>query len=111
MRKTRRSDVILELIHRTKTAVKQLDNLQFRRLNKLLVNGANEEGVSDPASMVDVDDNSSIADDSSSHVEVCLTNILCFFFMLICPLSAQNQNIYISNFIFLDSCIGKYLTP
>ena len=72
VRKTRRSDVILELIHRTKTAVKQLDNLQFRRLNKLLVNGANEEGISDPASMVDVDDNTSLADDTSSmsHAEV-----------------------------------------
>ncbi|XP_035828594.1 serine/threonine-protein kinase TAO1 isoform X2 [Aplysia californica] len=70
VRKTRRHDVILELIQRTKTAVKQLDNLQFRRLNKLILNGGNEESLleGNPASMVDdvaPDDNSSQDDDNA----------------------------------------------
>ncbi|XP_059147158.1 serine/threonine-protein kinase TAO3-like isoform X1 [Physella acuta] len=65
VRKTRRSDVILELIQRTKVAVKQLDNLQYRRLNKLIMNGGNEESllegtvVTNVEDLVPPDDNSS----------------------------------------------------
>lgn len=73
VRKTRRSDVILELIKRTKLAVKQLDNLQYRRLNKLIMNGGgNEESLlegspvvsSGSQDMVVPDDNSSQDDDN-----------------------------------------------
>ncbi|GFO29630.1 serine/threonine-protein kinase tao1 [Plakobranchus ocellatus] len=73
VRKTRRTDVILELIKRTKLAVKQLDNLQYRRLNKLIMNGGgNEESLlegsscvsSESQDMVMPDDNSSQDDDN-----------------------------------------------
>ncbi|KAK3758245.1 hypothetical protein RRG08_061091 [Elysia crispata] len=73
VRKTRRSDVILELIKRTKLAVKQLDNLQYRRLNKLIMNGGgNEESLLEGSPCVSMgsqelvvpDDNSSQDDDN-----------------------------------------------
>ena len=40
MRKTRRPDVLVELILRTKAAVRKLDNLQYRRMKKLIMNGS-----------------------------------------------------------------------
>jgi len=73
VRKTRRSDVILELIHRTKTAVKQLDNIQFRKLNKLLVNGMAEEGMLEGGQaseeVVLPDDNSSLVSQDEDNVD------------------------------------------
>ncbi|KAH9523282.1 Serine/threonine-protein kinase TAO1 [Bulinus truncatus] len=67
VRKTRRSDVILELIQRTKTAVKQLDNLQYRRLNKLIMNGeGNDESLLEGPIVSRVED-TFIPDDNSSQ--------------------------------------------
>ncbi|XP_013085302.1 serine/threonine-protein kinase TAO1-like isoform X2 [Biomphalaria glabrata] len=70
VRKTRRSDVILELIQRTKEAVKQLDNLQYRRLNKLIMNGeGNDESLLEGSRADEAiipDDNSSLDDESKS---------------------------------------------
>ena len=40
VRKTRRPDVLVELILRTKAAVRKLDNLQYRRMKKLIMNGS-----------------------------------------------------------------------
>ena len=40
VRKTRRPDVLIELILRTKAAVRKLDNLQYRRMKKLIMNGS-----------------------------------------------------------------------
>ncbi|KAK7477446.1 hypothetical protein BaRGS_00031348 [Batillaria attramentaria] len=40
VRKTRRPEVLIELILRTKAAVRKLDNLQYRRMKKLIMNGS-----------------------------------------------------------------------
>ncbi|CAG5128414.1 unnamed protein product [Candidula unifasciata] len=66
VKKTRRVDVILELILRTKMAVKQLDNLQYRRLNKLIMNGGTDENLLEGSSVTSVDD-LVVPDDNSSQ--------------------------------------------
>ncbi|PVD33088.1 hypothetical protein C0Q70_08537 [Pomacea canaliculata] len=40
VRKTRRVSVLMELIIRTRDAVRKLDNLQYRRMKKLIMNGS-----------------------------------------------------------------------
>ena len=78
MRKTRRSDVILELIRRTKMAVKQLDNLQYRRLNKLIMNGGgNEESLLEGSSVVSTGSQDLVVpDDNSSQVIVLSCKVI-----------------------------------
>ena len=40
IRKTRRPDVLVELILRTKAAVRKVDHLQYGRMKKLIMNGS-----------------------------------------------------------------------
>lgn len=77
--KTRPSNVILDLIQRTKDAVRELDNLQYRRMKKILMvdidgeNGPNgradvaEDDSSQDGDNVDNSKSSSIASHQSSH--------------------------------------------
>ncbi|ESO84617.1 hypothetical protein LOTGIDRAFT_131793 [Lottia gigantea] len=58
-------DVINELIYRTKSAVRKLDNLQYRRLQKLILNGEHADG-NETRDSVDADD--VVIDDTSSQV-------------------------------------------
>ncbi|KAK7087376.1 serine/threonine-protein kinase TAO1-like isoform X3 [Littorina saxatilis] len=74
IRKTRRPEVLLELILRTKACVRKLDNLQYRRMKKLIMNGTPTseqellEGMPDtrlaPATEAD---EISVGDDTSSQ--------------------------------------------
>lgn len=75
VRKTRRPDVLGELILRTKAAVRKLDNLQYRRMKKLIMNGSSAsddallEGLPNrtlqPGAMGAGDEETSIDDTSS----------------------------------------------
>ncbi|XP_076434862.1 serine/threonine-protein kinase TAO3-like isoform X1 [Babylonia areolata] len=80
VRKTRRADVLVELILRTKAAVRKLDNLQYRRMKKLIMNGSSAteeallEGVvphrlTHPHLQTEViaDEEISVGDDTSSQ--------------------------------------------
>ncbi|KAL8562589.1 hypothetical protein ACOMHN_045853 [Nucella lapillus] len=81
VRKTRRPDVLLELIMRTKEAVRKLDNLQYRRMKKLIMNGSSATDEPDGAPNVHIphlhlqsaeaasiaDEDISVGDDMSSQ--------------------------------------------
>ncbi|XP_055957551.1 serine/threonine-protein kinase TAO1-B isoform X3 [Patella vulgata] len=53
---THLGDVINELIYRTKNAVRKLDNLQYRRLQKLIINGEHEGNINEEKDSNDTDD-------------------------------------------------------
>ncbi|XP_076452908.1 serine/threonine-protein kinase TAO3-like isoform X2 [Babylonia areolata] len=79
VRKTRRPDVLSELILRTKEAVRKLDNLQYRRMKKLIMNGNDEPAEGVPAVHSPhlhlqaaegiADEDISVGDDTSSQDE------------------------------------------
>ncbi|XP_070204048.1 serine/threonine-protein kinase TAO3-like isoform X2 [Littorina saxatilis] len=73
IRKTRRPEVLLELILRTKACVRKLDNLQYRRMKKLIMNGTPTseqellEGMPDTRLAPATEDEISVGDDTSSQ--------------------------------------------
>ena len=82
MKKQRRPNVIMELIARTKQAVRALDNMNYKRMKKILVTDVTSEtgdDVSDPGDTSSIDAESNGPRDGVSRVVILALSCIVSF--------------------------------